>query len=216
MHNLRNTWKESLCFSSPYRQNCKTTILMPFQFYVIRLNSRLPSLSSCVLCTAIKDSQTHFVCVCACKTRDDFTLINQSLARQDRTRGFVCTAAHPSLKSIEEQADQSASSVGRLTQGDILREKLLFSFVLQPPIGLCPGDTTPRNDQYVSMSKLPVRPINATSHFHHYVCLYLKQWVLREKASFFWATSKQLYNTAKDDGELQPPSLSLTLCCMQT
>lgn len=131
-------------------------------------------------------------------TRDDFSLINRSLARQDRTRGFVWTAAHPSLKSIEEQADQSASSAGRLTQGNILWEKLLFSFMLcprQPPLWC--------NDQYVSMSKHPVRPLKATSQFQH-VCLHLKRSSHREN-QVFWDTSKQLYIQQKNE--------TLLCCC---
>lgn len=71
------------------------------------------------------------MCVLVHKTKDDFTLINRSLARQDRTRGFVWTAAHSSLKSIEEQADQSASSVGRLTPGNIIVRRA-FVFLLAP------------------------------------------------------------------------------------
>lgn len=70
-------------------------------------------------------------------TEDNFTFFKESIPCQTvSTRGLGWPAAYPSLKSIEKQLDQSASSVKRLTPGNILRDNCLFhslSFALPSP-----------------------------------------------------------------------------------
>lgn len=90
--------KKCLCFSAHYRQNCKTTIAMPFQFYIVNK-------------AQFRFAITVLVCVLYSYKRYTDTLfyINYSITGQTGQDQRLCLDYCPSQSEINRGAGRPVS-----------------------------------------------------------------------------------------------------------